>query len=239
MSLVFRKNIVKKRIILLISFLLPMSLSANVVINGTRVIYNEGVESVNVQLANNGNLASLTQNWIDDGDIDSTPESAHSPFYVYPPIVKILAGQGQTLKIKKADENIKNNIESVYYLNILDIPENLEALQGKTYLQLVMKSRIKIFYRPKSLIGQPETIYEKINYLRNGDNITVKNNSQYHFTIASISSDNVPKTILAESEMISPLSSRELPLINKLIDNKILVTYVDDFGVFKTQHIEL
>ncbi|WYW97474.1 molecular chaperone [Proteus vulgaris] len=229
----------KKLIIFFIALILPMSVFANVIINGTRVIYYEGVDSVNLQLTNNGDLASLIQSWIDDGDVDSTPEDANSPFYLYPPIVKIAGRQGQTLRIKNSNEGLKDNVEQVYFLNILDIPENAEALKGKSYLQLAMKTRIKVFYRPKGLMDDPARINEKITYQLNGNKVIVKNNSQYHFTIASISTEETPRITLVDSEMISPLSSRELPLINKLTSHSVVVIYVDDFGVYKSQNIKL
>lgn len=229
----------KKLISFIILFFSSISVYANVIINGTRIIYNEGTESINVQLTNNGNLASLIQSWIDNGDIDSTPENAISPFYLYPPIVKIAGKQGQLLKIKISNEQLPNNTEQVYYLNVLDIPENAEAMNGKSHLQLVMKTRIKIFYRPKALTDDPALVNEKINYQLIGNKILVKNNSQYHFTIASISTEGTPRITLTEAEMIPPLSSRELPLINKLKNNSVVVIYVDDFGVYKSQNIKL
>ncbi|WIV86899.1 fimbrial biogenesis chaperone [Proteus appendicitidis] len=229
----------KKLIVFLMALILPTSVFANIIINGTRVIYYEGTDSVNLQLTNNGDLASLVQSWIDDGDINSTPEDANSPFYLYPPIVKIAGRQGQTLRIKNSNEKSSGNVEQVYYLNILDIPENAEALKGKSYLQLAMKTRIKVFYRPKDLTDKPELVNEKITYQLNGDKVLVKNNSQYHFTIASISTQETPRITLVDSEMIPPLSSRELPLINKLKSNSAVVIYVDDFGVYKSQNIKL
>ncbi|WP_100160252.1 fimbrial biogenesis chaperone [Proteus columbae] len=229
----------KKLIVFLMALILPTSVFSNIIINGTRVIYYEGTDSVNLQLTNNGDLASLVQSWIDDGDINSTPEDANSPFYLYPPIVKIAGRQGQTLRIKNSDEKLSGNVEQVYYLNILDIPENAEALKGKSYLQLAMKTRIKVFYRPKDLTDKPELVNEKITYQLNGDKVLVKNNSQYHFTIASISTQGTPRITLVDSEMIPPLSSRELPLINKLKSNSVVVIYVDDFGVYKSQNIKL
>ena len=185
----------KKLIVFLMALMLPTSVFANIIINGTRVIYYEGTDSVNLQLTNNGDLASLVQSWIDDGDINSTPEDANSPFYLYPPIVKIAGRQGQTLRIKNSNEKLSGNVEQVYYLNILDIPENAEALKGKSYLQLAMKTRIKVFYRPKDLTDKPELVNEKITYQLNGDKVLVKNNSQYHFTIASISTQETPRVL--------------------------------------------
>lgn len=229
----------KKLILLLIILILPSAVLANIIINGTRVLYYEGVDSVNIELTNNGNLASLVQSWIDDGNINSTPEDANSPFYLYPPIVKIAGRKGQTLRIKNSDKIPSENLEKVYYLNVLDIPENVEALKGKSYLQLAMKTRIKVFYRPKGLTDNPETVNEKITYQLNGNKVLVKNNSQYHFTIASISTQETPRITLVDSEMIPPLSSRELPLINALKSNSVVVIYVDDFGVYKSQNIKL
>lgn len=229
----------KKLILSLIFLILPITSFANIVINGTRVIYKEGMDSVNVQLTNKGNLASLTQNWIDDGDINSTPEDAKSPFYLYPPIVKVASGQGQTLRIKKSDQKLKDNIEQVYYLNVLDIPEHRADLEGKSYLQLAMRIRIKIFYRPKGLTESPELTPKKITYQLKGDKILVKNDSPYFFTIAAITTNSKPNIALADSEMIPPLSTRELPLLTKLKGPAAKVTYVDDFGVYQSQNINL
>lgn len=50
--------------------------------------------------------------------------------------------------------------ESVFYLNIFDIPTKLENKQDKNVLQLAIKSRIKLFYRPKELTTSPEEIYK-------------------------------------------------------------------------------
>ena len=45
-----------------------MSVSANVVITGTRVIYPSNQKTVSVQLTNVGTKPSLVQAWIDNGD---------------------------------------------------------------------------------------------------------------------------------------------------------------------------
>lgn len=74
---------------------------ANIVVNGTRVIYPEKNNETVVQLINNGNDPALVQSWIDDGDIDSTPETANVPFLLSPPVVKVSGNAGQQLRIKK------------------------------------------------------------------------------------------------------------------------------------------
>ena len=75
-----------RKAILLAGLLLSTGHSwANIVINGTRVLYPENNKEVIVQLMNTGDAPALVQSWIDDGDINSTPETANVPFLLSPP----------------------------------------------------------------------------------------------------------------------------------------------------------
>ena len=58
-----------RKIIMLASLLLSAGNAwANIVINGTRVLYPENNKEVIVQLINTGDAPALVQSWIDDGD---------------------------------------------------------------------------------------------------------------------------------------------------------------------------
>lgn len=212
---------------------------ANVIINGTRIIYPEQVDSVVIQLTNNSKTPSLVQSWVDNGNINSVPEDTDSSFYIYPPIVKIEGLQGQQLKLKKTIQNLPDNIESVFYLNVLDIPKTADFAKGKNVIQLATRSRVKIFYRPSGLTETPDEAYKKISYQLIGNNILIKNNSQYHFTIASITSENNKNKSLIDAEMISPLSYKKLPLKENLKNHNLLINYVTDFGIYKNINIKI
>ena len=85
-----------RKIIMLASLLLSAGNAwANIVINGTRVLYPENNKEVIVQLINTGDAPALVQSWIDDGDINSTPETANVPFLLSPPVVKVSEHNGQ------------------------------------------------------------------------------------------------------------------------------------------------
>lgn len=240
MSLVFNGLFIMKKFLLFIILIISSkNILANIVLQGTRIIYYEAKGNVTVQLTNNGKLPALVQSWVDDGNINSTPEKSHSPFYVFPPIVKIAGLKGQQLKIKMISHKLPKNRESVFYLNILDIPPYPENTQGKSVLQLAIKSRVKLFYRPKELTTPPADVYKKISYKLEDNDLIVTNNSKYYFTIAKITHINEAKKSLIKSKMIPPLSDFKLPLQNKVKHNKLTVTYVDDFGVYKTRNINL
>lgn len=206
---------------------------ANIVINTTRVIYQESYKDVTVQLINNGDASSLVQAWIDDGDMNSTPETANVPFLLSPPVVKVAANGGQQLRIKKSNQVLANDRESVFYLNVLDIPPVPENLDGQNTLQLAIKSRIKLFYRPQGLKIKPEAVVDNIAIYPRGDRVTIKNDAPYHFTLANIGREN-KKDVLVDAVMVPPFSSITTRVHEPLRANERLsVKYVDDLGSYK------
>ncbi|EHV4506050.1 fimbria/pilus periplasmic chaperone, partial [Escherichia coli] len=135
-----------KRIVFIIFTISAYPVSANVVITGTRVIYPAGQHNVNVQLTNVGISPSLIQAWIDNGDPKAAPETIKTPFVITPPIARIDGNKGQTLRLSYTGEPLPADRESVFYLNVLDIPPNPRD-KNKNYLQIAIRSRIKIFFR--------------------------------------------------------------------------------------------
>ncbi|EFT6398233.1 fimbria/pilus periplasmic chaperone, partial [Salmonella enterica] len=124
---------------------------------GTRVVYPEQKKSINVQLHNGENSPSLVQVWLDTGDASASPDSVRVPFVITPPVSRVEPGTGQTLRIMYTGEPLPRDRESIFYLNVLDIPPRPEFGEKKAdvgngnYLQLAVRSRIKLFFRPDTL----------------------------------------------------------------------------------------
>ncbi len=228
-----------KILVLLLTILFSSATLSNVIITGTRIIYPADADSIAVQLTNNSKTSSLVQSWIDNGDENSTPENSEAPFYLSPPIVKIEGLQGQQLKIKKIPRKLPENVESVFFLNVLDIPKTPESAKGKNAIQLATRSRIKIFYRPIGLTESPDEVINNASYQIKNNKILVKNNSQYHLTIAAIAPSNDKNNSLTDSAMIAPMSEKELPIKGIMKNHDLILMYVDDYGVFKSKNIKL
>ncbi|HGE8319919.1 fimbrial biogenesis chaperone [Serratia marcescens] len=210
---------------------------ANVVVNGTRVIYPANNKDVIVQLLNNGADPSLVQAWIDDGDINSTPETANVPFLLSPPVVKVNGNSGQQLRIQKVGAALAADRESVFYLNVLDIPPTPENLQGTNTLQLAIKSRIKLFYRPQALTRGVENALEKLALQANGKGFNVINNSPYFITVANIGQGE-DKHLLVDSLMVAPFSSQFAASKRSVSKNaRYDLMYIDDLGAYKSKAI--
>jgi chaperone protein EcpD len=131
-------------------FCLCVNLShASVVIVGTRVIYSSDARDVSVRLLNNGGTPALVQAWIDTGDASVTPELAKAPFILTPPLARMDPSKGQTLRMMYTGTGLPSDKESLFWLNILEIPPRPQ--EADNYLQFAVRTRIKIFYRPVQL----------------------------------------------------------------------------------------
>ncbi|KWH22790.1 hypothetical protein WL99_26905 [Burkholderia cepacia] len=125
--------------------------AASVIVSGTRVIYPAGDREVTVKLDNNGAQPALVQTWLDDGDPRARPGTTKVPFVLMPPVFRIDPGRGQTVRIVYTGDALPQDRESVFWLNVLDVPPGVDETQSTTVLQLAFRSRIKLFFRPVGL----------------------------------------------------------------------------------------
>ncbi|MGR3908676.1 fimbria/pilus periplasmic chaperone [Burkholderia sp. SR8] len=127
--------------------------AASVIISGTRVIYPAGDREITVKMDNTGKQPALVQAWIDAGDIKSRPGTVKVPFVLMPPVFRVDPAKGQTVRIVYTGDPLPQDKESVFWLNVLDIPPKVEESTSTTALQLAFRSRIKLFFRPVGLDG--------------------------------------------------------------------------------------
>ncbi|HGB6406542.1 TPA: molecular chaperone, partial [Salmonella enterica subsp. enterica serovar Oranienburg] len=92
----------------------------------------------------------LIQSWVDGGQ-----KSDRSPFIVTPPLFRINPGEENILRIVRTGGFLPENRESVFWLNVKSIPAMDSRAPDENRLQLVVKSRLKLFYRPSGLKGDP------------------------------------------------------------------------------------
>jgi chaperone protein EcpD len=249
-------SLVYSLIISILAILLsePHSAHANIVINGTRIIYPADEREVSVKLNNEGEHPSLTQIWFDSGDIKSSPKTSKAPFIATPPISRIDAGKAQTIRLMYTQEPLPEDQESVFWLNVLDIPPLPKAGRdeeaGNNFMQLALRIRIKIFFRPKNLTGTAERAAEQIHWQLTEDQQThnyvlhADNPSAYHVSLISAQLSADGKTIDATTDMLNPKSSSDFALpsltntnqaspASPALSGPIELTYVsiNDFGV--------
>ncbi len=230
----------KKCFFTLLLLTLTFVSSANVIINSTRVIYPQGSKEVSVQLFNTGTQQALVQAWIDDGNADSTPETANVPFILTPPVVKIDGKNGQQLRVKMTPVQLPTDRESLFYLNLLDIPPLPENSADKNMMQIAIRSRIKLFYRPSGLTLNADIAHTRLNFLRDGQQYVLKNESPYYINILALKETAGGRALAEEGSMIAPYSQLTLSGATGLqAGNRYTLTLIDDFGAINTYPLTL
>lgn len=191
---------------------------ANVTITGTRVIYPADEREVIVKLTNAGKQPALVQSWVDSGDPKLTAATATAPFLILPPITRIEPGKGQSLRLSYTQEPLPSDRESVFWLNVLDIPP-LPNQADHNYLQIAYRSRIKLFFRPADLPGDLEQAANGLRWSLVHDNqrvsLRARNDSAFYVSCLSATLvGGAGKRWNSEAGMVAPRATRDFPLLN-------------------------
>lgn len=219
------------------------SAHASVVIAGTRVVFPAANGEVTVRLNNQGNTPALVEAWIDSGNPDSTPDTSHVPFLVTPPLARMNPGNGQSLRIVYTGQSLPSDRESLFWLNVLEIPPKPVTKPGEEQntLQFAVRSRLKLFFRPAGLASDASHAAEQLIWSVVADGagyaLEARNPTPYHITISQLSL-NVDKVAYAlGSGMVAPMSSLRMPIKNldhaPAAGTPVVYTTIDDFGAAK------
>lgn len=118
--------------------------SAALALNATRYIYEGNVSSISAIVNNASDKMYGAQVWVANMDKKDT----RPVFVATPPFFKIKGHGKQVFRIMKMTDFMPKNKESIYWLNLQEIPQ---AQKGNG-LSMAIRTRVKLLYRPQSLI---------------------------------------------------------------------------------------
>jgi len=204
------------------------SVYAAIALDRTRVIFNADQSSVSLNVSNeNKHLPYLAQGWIED----EQGNKIQSPLIVLPPVQRIEPGKPSQVKIQAlpVTNMLAQDKESLYYFNLREIPP--KSSKPNT-LQIALQTRIKLFYRPKSIAidNNAPPPQEKLTLSRKGDKFIVNNPTPYFVTIVDAGSSKTNSISEFKPMMISPKGSLQLTVSAKAVGNTPVLTYVNDYG---------
>lgn len=223
--------------------LLAAPVQAGVVLDSTRVIYPAQEREISVPLTNdNKDLPVLVQAWIDDGNEKSTPDQINAPFLLVPPVFRLEPGKGQSLRITYLkDKPLPTDKESVFWLNVLEVPPKPKVTKGKdsNTLQLAFRTRVKLFFRPKALQEAVKEAPGRLSWrlLREGATpvLQVENPSAYYVSFEKVSLLIDGKEVKSDDpQMVAPGGKQrfvlgEAPLAGEA-NAEVQFTHIDDYG---------
>jgi chaperone protein EcpD len=220
--------------------LLAGNAQASVTVGGTRVVYPLEQREVTVKLDNDSLAPSLVQVWMDDGNQDAKPGEIKVPFVITPPIFRMDPKKAQTLRMMYSGEALPQDRESVYWLNVLDIPPKATASPDANILQMAYRTRVKVFVRPARLPGKPEDAPAQLSWKiaaapdGNGQAVSVSNPTPYYVSFSEVDVEDGGHTFKNEQGgMVAPHESVVLPVakMNAVATGaKVHYTAISDYG---------
>ncbi|TLU70013.1 molecular chaperone [Enterobacter sp. MF024] len=210
--------------ILFLSLGYSLSAHAGVVMGGTRVVYPQGQREVAFSITNmEKETPYLIQSWIEN--FSSTDKSA-PPFVVTPTLFRLDAEQKNTLRISYLGTPLPSDRESVFWLNVKNIAPTRKANSNK--LQINVKSKFKLFFRPSGLKGDAALAYKQLKFTCSGNRLTVKNPSPWFVSFYRV---KVGNTELNDPGMVDPFAERSW---NTSCAGAISWQAINDFGGLTT-----
>ncbi|KPC54117.1 fimbria/pilus periplasmic chaperone [Amantichitinum ursilacus] len=204
---------------MVVGLALSAAVQASIVIAGTRVIYDAADSEVTVKLDNVGKVPALSQVWLDKGDAKASPDAIDVPFTITPTVFRIDPQKSQTLRVRYTGEPLPQDHESVFWLNVLEIPPEADTStpEAKNSLQLAFRYRIKFFFRPKGLVGKveaaPDLLQWQLVNKAGKSYLQVNNPSAYNISFGAIDVQSGGKKMKVEDgQLLKSGEKRELAI---------------------------
>lgn len=191
---------------------------SSVTITGTRIIFTGDNKDQVVRLNNKSmTTPALVQVWVDDGIKVNDINNKDIPFVVTPPVSRIEPNKGQSIRLIYNGMVLPQDKESVFYFNLLEIPPENASAEGPR-LDIAFKTRIKLFYRPASLLKSniieqaDKLVFEQVSNPQKGTGIKVTNPTVYYSNFSEMKVNiggTVVKVNSDTADMVAPGSSVE------------------------------
>ena len=211
---------------LLLTLGLYWTANAGVVLGGTRVIVRENQRETSIPVSNPSNAPFVVQTWIDEGEGKNK-----TPFVVTPPLQRLDPGKENILRILRVQGALPADRESLFWLNVKEIPEKAK---DENVLQIAVRTRIKLFYRPASLPGTAVDARLQLQWAvaagdKGGAVIKVANPTPYHITLASMKVNGGKEL---SPQMVAPFGEMTIPMAEVKSPQEVQFNFttINDYG---------
>lgn len=183
---------------LLLLSMMSTSAFAGVVLGATRVVYESDQDEATLTLTNTREKNSfLVQSWVSGNESESTK----TPFIITPPLFKLGPAKKNVLRIVNVDGGLPEDRESLFWINVKPIPAS--DSENRNELQVIIKSTLKLIYRPAALHEQAETAYKNIVFSQNEKGVDIYNPASVYISLSDLEIDGKKKE---DVSLLPPLS---------------------------------
>lgn len=213
-------------IVSILSMVLCSNAMAAFVLNGTRFIYDEGKKNVSFDVMNQTDQIFGGQVWI-----DNTNQGSGVFMIPAPPFFKVAPREKQIVRIIKTDSQLPADRESLFWLNVQEIPPKPKAEDGNV-LSVAVNTKVKLIYRPKTLIATRNGAEKNIKVIQKAGDTYLSNPTPYYFAVVGIKVNGMEvKLSAAEQNTLAQLAPFSEVSLGKLaLKGAISVDAVNDWG---------
>jgi len=196
---------------------------AGVVLGNTRVVFPGDAREVTLRLSNEHEWPVLVETWV-----DASAEASLVPFAPDPPLVRIDAGKGQVVRLHRLPGALAADRETLFWLNVLDVPPNTPARGDASELKIALRTRVKLFHRPGGLAGSAAQAPAQLRWRHAAaSQLEVENPTPYHVTIARIADGEAWSV---QGEMVAPYARLLLERAPDLRGDRVVFEAINDSG---------
>lgn len=219
-------KMMKWGVLSLLSVMMSHQAMAAFVLDGTRFIYEEGKRNTSFSVTNEADETYGGQVWI-----DNTAEGNGVYMVPTPPFFKVGPKQKQIVRIMKTESALPADRESLFWLNVQEIPPKPAGVEGNV-LSVAINTRVKLLYRPKSLIEGRKDAEKKIEVLHLGADSYLSNPTPYYFAVVDVKVNGQALTLTESEEMalaiLPPFGKASLG--KRSLKGKVSIEAVNDWG---------
>jgi P pilus assembly chaperone PapD len=203
-------------------FVSATAAQAGVIIGGTRLIYDGAKKESSLSVNNPDKVPYLIQSWVDvtDGGAEK------APFMITPPLFRLEGGQQNILRVIRAGGNLASDRESLYWINIKSIPSS-QKKEGQNTLQVAVKARLKLIFRPQGLKGVPEEVAQNLKWQRVGNQLQVTNPTPFYMNFQEVT---VAGKGVANATYVAPMSTASFALPAGVTGGSVNWKIISDYG---------
>ncbi|HFN1103961.1 TPA: molecular chaperone [Klebsiella variicola subsp. variicola] len=222
-------NWLKTLSIVLLLNIAPVLAAENggVTVGGTRLIYDGSKKEASLSVTNSDSNPYLIQSWVEP----KTEGGEKAPFIITPPLFRLEGNQQNVLRIVRTGGNLPENRESLYWMNIKSIPATTKK-EGVNTLQIAVKTRIKLIYRPKELVEGPESVTDKLTWHQSDGKLTVTNPTPFIMNFQQV---KVGSHEIQNVTYVMPMSQASFTVPNG-VAGKVSWRLITDYGGIGDEH---
>ena len=196
---------------------------AGITINASRVIYSGKDKVASLNINNRSSTPYKVQIWLDAG---LNASRVGLPMVATPPLVYLSPQQSAQLRFIYLGSGLPDDRESLFWVNIQETPP---TAGGNHTLQFVVRTRLKLFYRPPTIATTLVKEVQKLQWQQSGNNLRLTNSGPLHITLVNGALiDNKGHLSLMRNVMLRPYSS---PTVMTTDSARLYqLNYIDDDG---------